>query len=533
MKCAACAARGIDHDAIVRATTESLYEFCKYFVSDWVGTNLHLPLFEWYQKERANGSQYFLVMIPRGHLKTTMFTIGFSLWNLVRSPSTRILVVMSSARLAKEKIGRMEAILESPEFKHFYGHLIPDAKSARWNKTEFEIARPVTYEEPSVTGLGAETKMMGGHYDVQILDDLIADDAESSEVLMGNALNYLQMSEGLWVRRSNALKLIIGTYTPGGFYERILASNSYSKVVLGCYVDSRYREFMSSMGYDVLSDDGEPVYENETHKSLALALEHFQAQKFANQMLNMPSDSTLVDFKREDIKYFKLDHDDKACGIDEIWYPVQTLFRQLTLDPAGTASKKSDESAIVVTGYARGSSVAFVLDTWAGRVVPSKWIEKTIEMAQKWNVNVIRCETAAMQSAIGLRGGFLTDALTAKGLNGKFPIVPAKTGNKAKGVRIRVLQPWVANSQLYFRQDQPEVVEELCSLVVDEHGKVCGRSPNRADALAYHVEFWRRTPVHMGVEEDDDIRYEDDEYSEKVLHIPTRYGLECPTRAYR
>jgi GNAT superfamily N-acetyltransferase len=529
VKCSACIARGWDHDDIVRTTTESLYEFTKYFVSDWVSPNLHKPLFEWYQKERAAGSQCFLIMLPRGSLKTTMWNIGFSIWSLVNNPRTRLLTVMSSARLAKEKVGRMEAILLSPEFKHFYGHLIPEAAGARWNKSEFEVARPVTYEEPSVTGLGSETKMTGGHYDIQIPDDLIDGTAENSEVQMQNAIDFLQMSEGLWVQRDNAHQIVIGTFWPGGFYERLLASSYYSKVVLGCYVDSRYREFMAQLGYEVTADDGTPIYERETERSLARALERFGPQKFANQMLNIPSDSGLVSFRRDDIRYFAWDDDrHKACGIDEVWYPVQTLLRQLTIDPAGSTAKKSDESAIVVSGYARGSSIAFVLDSWSGRVVTKDLIDKAIELAQKWDVNVIKCEFAAMQIVIG---GFLRDALSARGLH--YPVLAAKTGNKSKGMRICLsLQPWVANGQLYFRRDQPALPDELCSIVTDERGQIRGKYPNLADALAYHAEYWRRTPHVLKTDDEDDIRYED-ESDTFVGPVPTRYGLYCPTRAYR
>jgi hypothetical protein len=54
-----------------------------------------------------------------------------------------------------------------------------------------------------------------------------------------------------------------------------------------------------------------------------------------------------------------------------------------TIDPAGSSARKSDESAIVVTGYARGASIAFALDSWSGRVVTSDLIDKAIELAVK------------------------------------------------------------------------------------------------------------------------------------------------------
>ena len=64
--------------------------------------------------------------------------------------------------------------------------------------------------------------------------------------------------------------------------------------------------------------------------------------------------------------------------------------------------------------------------------------------------------------------------------------------------------------------------------MIDANGKVKGASPNLIDALAYHTEYWKRTPKS---EPDlDDIMFEDEEDEAKAERIMARYGLSCISR---
>ena len=525
-RCAQCAAVGWDHDEMESRLKGSLYEFTRLMVSDWVDPELHRPICEKFQEWLGNEMLgYYLVMIPRGHLKTTTFTIAYPIWRLISDPSLRILIAMSSQRLAREKIGKIQSVLLSDTFRHWFGHLVPEISTVRWNKSEIEIVRPTHFEEPSITGVGAESKLTGGHYDIIIPDDLIDVDAENSDVQQDNAIRFLSAATGLWVRRDRAHQVMPCTYWPGPFYDRLLKNKYYKKIVLGAVVDDRFRGFLAECGLATTKEDGETIFKLETKETLAQALIHFGPSRYANQMLNMPSAPGDVSFKPEDIRYFKWDGEDqKAVGIDEVWYPVKTLFRQLTVDPAGGRNVKADESAIIVTGYARGSSVAFVLDSWSGRVPTQDLIDKIIELAERWKVNVIRPEYVALQSILG---DYLNDTMMRRGI--RFSIDPVRPGPVAKGIRIvKSLQPWVASGQVYFRVDQEKVPNELINVVIDANGKVKGASPNLIDALAYHTEYWRRTPKS---EPDlDDIMFEDEEDEAKAERIMARYGLSCVSR---
>jgi hypothetical protein len=65
------------------------------------------------------------------------------------------------------------------------------------------------------------------------------------------------------------------------------------------------------------------------------------------------------------------------------------------------------------------------------------------------------------------------------------------------------------------------LVDELLNLQV-VNGRVIGKSPNLADSLAYHTEFWRGGPVFQA-EPEDDIA------TPFMLETGPAYGLQCLT----
>ena len=524
MKCKRCESQGIDHDAFKKAHEEDLFLFTRDFVSDWVIEDFHLPVTEWFQSNLADNRPYHLILLPRGHLKTTVFTIGLPLWLITRNPEVRIKLAMSSLRLAKKKLRKIASIAQGSEFKHFWGDLVPDPAmhGISWKADEIEFLRKRQYEEASITAVGGGTLDTGGHYDVQILDDLVDGTAANSDLQMQSAIDHLEGTDGFWVSRKNPLLVVVGTLWPGGFYEEIMKDADFEQVVFGCYVDDRYRNFMAAQGYDTSAlNDGDPVYVgHETKETLARSAKRFK-NKFTHQMENLLTDDSLRRFRREDFVFYDWGDDkQKSIVVDGVYYPVSTMYRQMTIDPGG-GSKDSDESAIVVTGWVRNIGHAFVLDVYHDNVTTNILIKKIMEMAEHWNVNVIRPEYAAMQIVIG---DWLKEEMIRQDKH--YAINPARHGRKSKADRLDGLQPWIANQQVHFRRDQPDIIQEGVGVII-AGGKIKGNfSPNMMDALAYHCALWNSSP---DIEKNDDIPFMDEEDAMNIRRY-TRYGLVCPSR---
>ena len=210
--------------------------------------------------------------------------------------------------------------------------------------------------------------------------------------------------------------------------------------------------------------------------------------------------------------------------IENIYYPLSALYRQLTIDPGG-GGKNSDESAIVVTAWAANIGHAFVLDIWHDRVTTENLIEKIFELAGKWDVHTVRPERAAMQKTIE---DWFVDQMRVRNVH--YVIDPALHKRRGKGERIDALQPYIANHQVSFRADQQDIIKEATNLIISD-GKIMGRnSPNMMDALAYHIDRWNSNPF-TSTSDIDGIRYIEDE--EEDIEFKVRYGLECQTRSRR
>jgi predicted phage terminase large subunit-like protein len=198
--------------------------------------------------------------------------------------------------------------------------------------------------------------------------------------------------------------------------------------------------------------------------------------------------------------------------------PIEALYRSMTIDTATGEGRHTDESAITVCGHDRQTGLIFVLDAWAGRVLPFDLIERILAMAQEHDPHVVSPEDVSFQKTFKWA---LKKSMVERGIH--FPIRPVKPGTKSKGSRIiDALQPFVRNQQVYFTKGQRKLTQELINLQV-VGGKVVGRSPNLADSLAYHVEYWRGKPGE--VIESEDIDYFDSFKGD----VGRAYGLECVT----
>ena len=140
-------------------------------------------------------------------------------------------------------------------------------------------------------------------------------------------------------------------------------------------------------------------------------------------------------------------------------------------------------------------------------------------MAVKWNPHSVSPEDVSFQKTLKY---FLKRQMQERGIY--FPIRPVKPGSKSKGSRIiDALQPFVQNQQIFFLRNQKKLVDELLNMQIVK-GKVIGKSPNLADSLAYHAEFWRGGPTAQPVDMDD-MDYK----SPFLKNTGPAYGLQCLT----
>lgn len=114
------------------------------------------------------------VLVPRGHLKSTLATQGHTLWKICREPSERHMIRSLTGGLARSFVGDIKYHFEQNEkFRNLYGDLGPPAKrEAAWNADFIQVTADVRRgKEPTLYAAGMESEVTGGHYDDITLDD--------------------------------------------------------------------------------------------------------------------------------------------------------------------------------------------------------------------------------------------------------------------------------------------------------------------------------------------------------------------------
>jgi predicted phage terminase large subunit-like protein len=538
--CVECAEAGIDHDEIAeQCKTSPLWTGVYLCGLNWLANPLHFAVDKWFMDRYKAGKRRFLIITPRGHLKTSLFGTSLLTWRAITDPDARVLYMMASSKNAEKTLEAVtKTLAESENVAHFFPNRVLDYSDPKSKSrvNYLRLPRLGNYREGTIEASGMDARVTGGHFTDHIFDDLIDETMIDSEVLQAKAVNFIKRSNPLFVNPDKDLRVIIGTRWPGEYYNWMLDEDSnifhtHETLLLGCYVDQRFRDFLASTGKATVLDDGEPIWpvDKEVGCGFSLVtLENIRKDSeydFVHQYLNLEVSDEMRRFRKEDIKYYSLTINKFGkpavlvkTETDTIVRPIEALYRSMTIDPATGEGRHTDESAITVCGHDRQTGLIFVLDAWAGRVLPFDLIERILAMAEKHDPHVVSPEDVSFQKTFKWA---LKKSMVERGIH--FPIRPVKPGTKSKGSRIiDALQPFVRNQQVYFTKGQRKLTQELINLQV-VGGKVVGRSPNLADSLAYHVEYWRGKPGE--VIESEDIDYFDSFKGD----VGRAYGLECVT----
>ena len=535
-KCQICSKEGVDHDEIVNKCKSSPYWVGRLILDyDLFANPLHFYLNKWFVDRWNAGKKRFIIIIPRDHLKTSLFGICLILWRIINNPEERILYLMANSTNAEATLGVVKDIVANNEqFQHFFPERCLNLSNRSLNHKSTEqklrLSREGKYRECTVESRGMNSAITGGHFNLHIIDDPIDEQMVESETVQSQIVDKVKRADAMFVNKREDVEVHIGTRWPGPYYKWLLDESgivdTYETCILGCYVDERYREWLASMGLTTTQEDGEPIWPDhfdlETLDEIALKAGPFN---FGHQWLNLEISDEERRFREEDIRYYTALHDRDAISYERFGktkvIPISSLYRTLTIDPATGEGKRTDESAITVSGYDRRTGDIFILETWSKRALPFDLNNKIVEMTKRWEPHKVCPEDASYQKTLK---HYLKQAMKDAGVYAK--IEPAKPGSKSKGTRILdSLQPFIANHQVFFLrgiQQQPAIKELVSMQVVG--GKVVGKSPNLADSLAYHAPYWTKGVVTN--KDEHEIRYVEP-WAEAGV-VPA-YGLSCST----
>ncbi len=109
-----------------------------------------------------------LICVPRGCLKSSIASVAFPIWLLLRNPNLRILIDSEIYTNSKNFLREIKGHLENPIVTELFGIF----KGSVWNEGEIIIQqRTQIKKEASITVGGIGTTKVGQHFDYIIADD--------------------------------------------------------------------------------------------------------------------------------------------------------------------------------------------------------------------------------------------------------------------------------------------------------------------------------------------------------------------------
>ncbi len=113
-------------------------------------------------------NRYVCIVSPRGHLKTTLFSVCYPIWLLYTKKDIRIALVSAGLQQAKDTLEIIKKIITENEL---LSELIPTDRSDSWSKMELTTRNGNSLKIKPFT-----SRIRGTHVDYFICDDILRDE---------------------------------------------------------------------------------------------------------------------------------------------------------------------------------------------------------------------------------------------------------------------------------------------------------------------------------------------------------------------
>lgn len=424
-----------------KCARESLYFLCK-SVLGYKDMTPHTHG-EFCRVVQDDSIRNLLSLMPRSVFKTSIATIGYSIFLLINDPNLFILIANQVAGNAERMLEEIESHMDgtNPIFAWLFPEYIKPFKNyAPWSTQEMTVpCRSISSGTPSIMARGVGAKLESNHFHYIICDDLVGEKALESPSIMENAIIWHDYATSLLVDPSKDRIRVTGT--------RWSLSDLYSIIM-------EYEDVTVFKRQAIDPKTGELLFPERLTADVLRKIRERNFMQFMANYQNEPRSTESLDFKLDWLNYFLLKPDDKLgpyCEMGGVKYFVKDMHVVLAVDPAGSGdvdarvsemlkrgrAKRSD-NAIVVWGL-HGSGYFFLLDIWKGRTKggnPEYELgKKMLEFFQKWRGYVSR---GYMESYGAQRALIAVFEMICKQQGEAFRLDPiGREIVKAKKVRIR------------------------------------------------------------------------------------------------
>lgn len=375
-----------------------------------------------------------LLLMPRGHLKSTIGTVADSIRLVLADPdNARILIASETVTLAEKFLLEVKGHFEKNQLlRALFPELIParfSGPGVQWSSSMASVNRSTGHREASWTAIGVGGSIIGSHFTRIKCDDLIGYEAMRSPAKMQEAKNWVSYIEPLLTSPRRDIIDFIGT--------------RWSKTDLYAHVMEYYKEALRVFTRSAV-EGGEIILPQKYSWADYQRIQSENPALWFAQFVNNPITAGQSDLAWDQVGRFRfsLDGEYVILSNGKKWH-LEQLDRVLTADPNSGSLTAPDAAAISVQGLSPDDEL-IQLDSWSGRVDPTGFVDLIYDKARLWRVRAAGIEKAGQQNT--------AHYLRRKARENSYylNVIELEPGKRKKDERIRFNLGPIIKSGSYF-----------------------------------------------------------------------------------
>lgn len=169
-----------------------------------------------------------LLLIPRGHLKSSIVTVGWTIQQIIINPNIRIYITNAVWGLSKDFLREIIGLLtDKSQLSDIFGQF--DGKGSKFTEDEIIISQRTvgTIKEPTITTGSIEKADTGNHFDIILHDDLVEENNINTADQIKKVIRF--RNNCLDLLDPGGLEIIIGTrWAMGDLYGHLIENEMSS-----------------------------------------------------------------------------------------------------------------------------------------------------------------------------------------------------------------------------------------------------------------------------------------------------------------
>ena len=426
----------------------------------------HKTMLDFIQRDAPDIPKRSLILAPRGAGKSTIFSVGYVMWLLLKNPEMRILIVSATQTQAVSFLREIRQRVEGSKALHtMFGNLV----GKKWTESEADLATRTDFsKEANITALGVGGPIVSKHYDLLMIDDIVDEDSARTQKQREKLLQWFNMS-------------LLPTLEPGGSII-ICGTRYHMHDIYGTFLRAGYKD--NNCLIKAIEDDKSywPEY---------FSIEHLKEKRveissaiFNAQYQNDPTAMTGGMFK---LSWFKnkwrwvSDNTIIVNELDPVTITDTTFEIYQGMDLAISMKTSADYTAHQTTGLDKKTGNVYALETIRGRFTPTEQLNLVKSQYNKW------AEKASRPVSVGIESIAYQDALPHAVVT-QYPHIPVVRIKpyKDKVTRAYTVVAIAEDGRLFLPEnDTSGLEEELIDFPQGDHDDL-------VDALEMSIQGSRR-----------------------------------------